>query len=96
MIKAGETSACPLDFSHSVTGNGSVVKYLVTSVDHDMGSTKEVGDCAGVGVEETLSCDRDTFTTPVDLNELGKLALPTISAMGERGTRRASGSRWDP
>ena len=51
MIKAGETSACLLHFSHDIAGNGSVGKYLVTSVDHDMGSTKEVGDCARVRME---------------------------------------------
>ena len=49
--------------------------YLIAGIDDDVGAAKEVGDCAGVGVEETLSCDRDTFTTPVDLNELGERAL---------------------
>lgn len=40
-----------------------------------MGSAEEVGYCAGMGVEETLAGDRDTLAAPIDLNELGELAL---------------------
>lgn len=40
-----------------------------------MRAAKEVGDGAGVGVEETLAGDGDAITAPVDLHELGQSAL---------------------
>ena len=49
--------------------------YLIAGVDNDVGAAKEVGDGAGVGMEETLPRDGYTVTTPVDLHELRKLAL---------------------
>ena len=49
--------------------------YLIAGIDDDVGAAKEVGDCAGVGVEEALAGYGDSVTTPVDLHKLGQRAL---------------------
>ena len=49
--------------------------YLVACADHDVRALEEVRDCGGVTVEQTLAGLGDTVAAPVDLHELGQLAL---------------------
>ena len=69
--------------------------YLVASIDDDMRSAEEVGDCTGVGVEETLAGDGDTVSAPIDLHELGQRALQRneTRACVKRGAQNV---HWDP
>ena len=49
--------------------------HFVARVDDDVCSAKEVGDRAGVSVEQTLPRYGYTISTPIDLYQLGELAL---------------------
>ena len=76
MIKSGETSDCMQDVIRKVHEYVQIQHtYLVASIDDDMRSAEEVGDRTGVGVEETFTGDGNAVTAPVDLDELGQLAL---------------------
>lgn len=71
--------------------------YLVPGVDYDMRTAEEVGDGAGVGVEETFAGDGDTIAAPVDLHELGQSALQ-IRYVSEHTQRHLENNhvRWGP
>ena len=44
-----------------------------------MSTAEEVGDSTRVGMEKALSRDGDTVAAPIDLDELGELALRSES-----------------
>lgn len=80
MITDGATSACGCDPARSRSageeeerrGGGA---HLVAGVDDDVCAPKEVRDGGGVRVEEALARLGHAVAAPVDLHELGQLAL---------------------
>ena len=48
---------------------------LIARADHDMRSAEEARNGRGVCMKQTLLRLRNTISAPVDLHELGKIAL---------------------